>query len=110
MSGPEGGEVVFVVDVTAFTKEGFVGTSTHGGERVEIAFDDEGKGVFLSSEMARRIGAKKGDPVVIVIEDKVHTLARTSLAALGRKLRISDQKAYYAVGRDGGAILRIRRP
>jgi ABC-type lipoprotein release transport system permease subunit len=106
----EEGEVVFVVDVTAFTKTGFVGTTDYQGEKVGIDFDDQGRGVFLNSGMARKVGVKKGDPLFVIVEDKVHTLARTKVAAVTGKVRISDEKVYYAVGREGGAVVRIRRP
>ncbi|HME19118.1 MAG TPA: hypothetical protein VKF15_05250 [Nitrososphaerales archaeon] len=110
MTGTEGGEIAFVVDVTSFTKTGFVGTTSFVGEQVGIDFDDKGTGVFLSAEMARKVGVRKGDPLFVIVEDKVHTLARTKVAAVGKKVRISDEKAYYAVGREGGAVVRIRRP
>jgi ABC-type lipoprotein release transport system permease subunit len=110
MARAEGGEIAFVVDVTSFTKSGFVGTTSYGGENVGIDFDDKGRGVFLNPGMAKKVGARKGDQVFVIVEDKVHTLARTKVAAIGRKVRISDEKAYYAVGREGGAVVRIRRP
>jgi len=46
-------EIVFVIDVSALTKEGFVGSSTYEGKQVELGFDDSGKGVYLTPEMAR---------------------------------------------------------
>jgi len=109
LAGPGDGELVFVVDVTSFTESGFVGTSSYNGERVDIDFDTEGEGVFLTSEMSKRVGSKKGEPVSVIVEDKVHTLSRTKSGGSGMRVRISDEKVYYAVGREGGAILRIRK-
>jgi len=110
VAAAEGGEILFVVDVTAFTDEGFVGTTSYEGKKVAIDFDPEGDGVFLTAEMAKRIGVGKGDPLSIIIEDDSHALAKSVVAAVGRKVRISDEKTYYAVGREGGAVLRVRRP
>jgi len=110
MTSAENGEILFVVDVTSFTEKGFVGTTAYENEKVAIDFDPQGEGIFLTSEMAKRIGAKRGDEVFVIIEDKSHTLARMAVAALGKKVRVSDDKAYHAVGREGGAVLRIRKP
>ena len=109
MAAADGGEILFVVDVTAFTEEGFVGTTSYGGKEVSIDFDPKGDGVFLTAEMAERIGVKKGDPLSIIIEDDAHVLAKSVSSGVGRKIRISDEKTYYTVGREGGAVLRVRR-
>ena len=92
------------------TEKGFIGTTTYEGEKVAIDFDPEGAGVFLTSGMAKRIGAAKGAELFVVIEDKIHSLAKTRLAGVARKVRVSDEKVYYGVGREGGAVLRIRTP
>ena len=110
MTSAEGGEILFVVDVTSFTEKGFVGTTTYENQKLAIDFDPEGEGIFLTSEMAKRIGARRGNEVFVIIEDKSHTLARMVVGALGTKVRVSDERAYYAIGREGGAVLRIRKP
>lgn len=102
-------EITFVVDVTSFTKSGFVCTTGYEGKELEIEFDGDGEGIFLEPEMAERVGAKESDPISIIVEGKTHSQAATRLAAIGRKVRISEEKVYYAVGREGGAILRVRK-
>jgi ABC-type lipoprotein release transport system permease subunit len=102
-------ELVFVVDVSSFTKDGFTGTSTYGGKKVEIEFDDRGEGVFLTSDMARRLHVRKGSLVSVSLEEEGNKVNEFSVAAIGRSLRVSDSKVYYAVGREGGAIIRIRK-
>ncbi len=106
-AGPQ--ELVFVVDVSSLTKKGFVGSTTYEGKKVDLEFDDRGEGVFLSAEMARRLHIRKGSSLSILIEDERNQLVNASVAAVGKVLRISDPKVYYAVGREGGAILRIRK-
>jgi ABC-type lipoprotein release transport system permease subunit len=102
-------EVVFVVDVSSFTKKGFVGTTTYEGRQVDVEFEDGGAGVFLNSAMARRMGVRRGSQLSVVIEDDRTQVASTKVAAVGKGLRISDAKVYYAVGKEGGAVLRIRK-
>ena len=102
-------ELVFVVDVTSFTKKGFVGSTTYVGKPVDFEFDDGDGGVFLTSEMARRIRVRKGSPISVLIENDRHQLAKTTVAGVGKELRVSDAKVYYGVGKEGGAIVRIRK-
>jgi ABC-type lipoprotein release transport system permease subunit len=101
--------LVFVVDVYSLTKKGFVGTTEYEGKKVDLEFDDAGKGVFLSSEMAGRLHVKKGSKVSLVIEDEASQVVETTVAGVGGSLRISDPKVYYGVGREGGAIMRIKK-
>lgn len=102
-------ELVFVVDVSALTGRGFVGSTEYEGKKVDLDFDDADAGVFLSSEMAGRLHVKKGSRVSIVIEDDDNQVAQTRVASVGKSLRISDLKVYYAVGREGGAVIRVRK-
>jgi len=102
-------ELVFVVDVSALTDKGFTGTTTYEGRKVELDFDDGSAGVFLNSEMAGRLHVKKDSRLTIVIEDETNQVAETKVASVGKSLRISDTKVYYAVGKEGGAILRVRK-
>ncbi|MDG6988020.1 MAG: hypothetical protein JRN21_01705 [Nitrososphaerota archaeon] len=109
MSEAARAELVFVVDVASFTTGGFVGTTSYGGRKVNMEFDDGGEGVFLTAEMAGRIGVRKGSKAVVVLEDgaiRVHELA---VAGVGKSLRVSDSTVYYGVGREGAAVLRIRK-
>jgi ABC-type lipoprotein release transport system permease subunit len=102
-------EIVFVVDVSSFTKKGFIGTSRFKGEPVAIDFDDGDQGIFLSHEMAHRLGVKKGSRVSAFVEADRTQAAQMAVAAVGRAVRISDAKVYYAIGKEGGAVIRIRK-
>ncbi len=98
-----------MVDVSALTENGFVGTSTYGGREVDLEFDEKGAGVFLTAEMAGRLHVRKGSMVLLAIEDGSIQVEELPVAGVSKSPRISDTKAYYAVGREGGAVLRLRR-
>lgn len=102
-------ELVFVVDVSSFTKDGFIGSTTYEGGQINLEFDDGVDGFYMSSGMASRLHVRKGSPLTIVIEDDRNEVAKSKVAGVGRSLRISDPKVYYGVGKEGGAILRIRK-
>jgi len=102
-------ELVFVVDVSALTPKGFVGSTEYEGRKIDLSFDDANAGVSLNSEMAGRLHVKKGSRISIIIEDDNNQVAETAVAAVGTSLRISDAKVYYAVGREGGAVIRVRK-
>ena len=102
-------ELVFVVDVSALTEGGFVGSTEYEGGRVDLEFDDGTEGVFVTTEMAGRLRVKKGSRVSLIVEDDTNTVSEASIAAVGRSLRISDPRVYYAIGKEGGAVLRVRR-
>ncbi len=104
------GELVFVVDVSSFTKNGFVGTTTFEGKPVDLEFDDGDGGVSLTSRAAKRIHVRKGSPLSVLVEADRTQLVKTTVAGVGKEFRISDPKVYYAVGKEGGAIVRIRKP
>lgn len=103
----ERAEIIFVVDVTSLTKKGFVGTSTYGGKKVDLEFDDSGAGVFITSDMAARLHVRKGSKLSIMIEDEKKQMVEATVSGVGSRTRISDPKVYYAVGRDGGAVIRL---
>lgn len=109
MSESTEGEVVFVVDVSSFTEGGFIGTSSFAGEPIAIDFDDGDKGIFLNHEMARKLGVKKGSHLSALVEADKTQLAKVGVAAVGKVIRISDAKLYYALGKEGGAVIRIRK-
>src|SRR2546428_12334613 len=108
MTQEQGDELVFVVDVTSFTENGFIGSTNFGESRVNIEFDDGSDGVSLSPEMAKKIKVKVGSPVVIIgeNEEKPQT-SESTVSSVGEKLRISDAKTYYFVGRYGGSARRL---
>ena len=102
-------EIVFGVDVSSFTEKGFIGTSSFAGEPVAINFDDENQGVFLNLEMASRLGVKKGSWVSAQVEYDKTQVVQMAVAAVGKVVRISDSKVYYAVGKEGSAVIRVRK-
>ncbi|HYB06802.1 MAG TPA: hypothetical protein VEB87_01455 [Nitrososphaerales archaeon] len=102
-------ELVFVVDVSALTKKGFIGTTTFEGKQVDLEFDDGGAGVLLTSEMAARLRVRKGSAISVLIEGDRNTVVEASVGGTGKRPRVSDPRIYYAVGREGGAVIRIRK-
>ncbi len=102
-------ELVFVVDVSSLTKGGFIGTTKYEGRQIDLDFDDGSAGIFLDSEMAGRLHVKKGSKLTIIVEDEKNEVVESTLAGVGKNLRISEARVYYPVGREGGAIIRIRK-
>jgi ABC-type lipoprotein release transport system permease subunit len=102
-------ELVFVVDVTSLTKKGFVGSTKYEGKAVDLEFDDGDAGVFLSSEMAARLRVRKGSKVLLVVESERNIVTDAVVSGVGKTVRISNPKVYYDVGKEGGAVVRIRR-
>ena len=109
VSGFAEAEIVFVVDVSSFTERGFIGTSSFAGEPVAINFDDENQGAFLNHEMAGRLGVKKGSWVSAQVETDKTQAVQMAVTAVGKSVRISDSKVYYAVGKEGSAVIRVRK-
>lgn len=102
-------ELVYVVDVSSFTKKGFIGSTEYEGKTVSIEFDDEDKGVWLTPEMAKRLHVRKGSSLSIVVEDDRRELTKNVTAGVRPTARISSAKVYYAVGKEGGAVLKVRK-
>jgi ABC-type lipoprotein release transport system permease subunit len=102
-------ELVFVVDVSSLTKKGFIGSTKYEGKTVELEFDDKDEGVFLSSEMAERLHVRKGSRVALIMENERSKVTDATVAGVGKTVRISNSKVYYEVGREGGAVVRIRK-
>ncbi len=100
---------MFVVDVSSFTKRGFIGTTRFGGKQVTLDFDDGEAGVFLSSEMASRLHVRRGSRVSLITENERNHVTESVVSGVGKGPRISDEKVYFEVGRLGGAVVRIRR-
>ncbi len=110
MAAPEAEELVFVVDVTSFTRDGFVGSSSFGGSKIDIEFDDQDEGLTLDARMCKKIHAKSGTPVRIVIDDEPKLeLVDSTIKSVGDRPRISNAKVYYIIGRNGGGIFRVGR-
>jgi ABC-type lipoprotein release transport system permease subunit len=104
------GELVFVVGVSSFTKRGFIGSASYRGQAVDIEFDDGDNGVFLTPEMCEKLHVKKGSKVLLVVEaEDKPTATEATLAGAVPRPRISSAKVYYGVGREGGAILKVRK-
>jgi len=102
-------EIVLVVDVSSFTEKGFIGTSRFAAKAVSIEFDEGDQGLFLSKEMGEKLGVRKGSQVSLIVEAERTQVIQTTVAAVGKATRISDAKAYYATGEEGGAVIRIRK-
>jgi len=102
-------ELVFVVDVSSFTKKGFVGSTEYEGNTISIEFDDGDLGVYLTPEMAKRLHVRKGSPLLVLVEDDRPESIKAITVGVGPKPRISNAKIYYAVGREGGAVLRVKK-
>ena len=103
-------ELVLVVDVTAFTTSGFVGSSSFEGKRVDIEFDDADKGLALTRGMSARTQTKVGSNVQVLIEDDLKIQSFESFVeAISEKPRLSNSKLYYFLGQRGGAVIRIRK-
>jgi ABC-type lipoprotein release transport system permease subunit len=104
------GELVFVVAVSSFTMSGFVGSASYQGQSVNLEFDDKDEGVFLSSEMCKRLSVKKGSKILVVVEAEDEPMVtEAAVAGVASRPRISSAKVYYEVGKDGGAILKVRK-
>lgn len=103
-------ELIFAVDVAAFTKKGFIGSSNYSGHPVEIEFDDADLGVFLAQEMGEKLHVRKASKVTLVVDTEERPQVTESVVAgVGKKVCISSARVYYQVGRDGGAVVRIRK-
>lgn len=103
-------ELVLVVAVSSFTKKGFAGSASYGGNPIEVEFDDRDAGVFLTTEMCRRLHVKEGSKILLVVEADGEPLATESkVAGVAPRPRISSAKVYYKVGREGGAVVKVRK-
>lgn len=109
MAEADEAELVFVVDVSSFTRKGFVGSTTYRGKPVDLEFDDRDAGIFLTTEMARRIHVRNGSALSILVENERSQLAKANIKSVGKDVRISNARVYYAVGKEGGAIIRIKK-
>lgn len=109
MASARQAELVFVVDVSSLTKEGFIGSTKYEGNTVELEFDDKDAGIFLSPEMAARLHVRKGSRVSLMLENERNQMADAVVSGVGKTVRISNSKVYYEVGREGGAVVRIRK-
>jgi ABC-type lipoprotein release transport system permease subunit len=102
-------ELVFAVDVSSFTKKGFVGTTAFEGGQVDLEFDDGSKGVFLTLGMAKKLHVRKGSSLSILIENDRREVSKSIVGGVGKRLLVSDARTYYSVGKQGGAIIRMRK-
>ena len=109
MASAQQAELVFVVDVSSLTAEGFIGSTKYEGKTVELEFDDRDAGIFLSPEMAARLHVRKGSRITLTTENERNQATDATVAGVGKTVRVSDSRVYYGVGKEGGAILRIRK-
>jgi ABC-type lipoprotein release transport system permease subunit len=110
MTNVVGPELALVVDVTSFTEKGFSAKTTFEGEEIAVEFDQEDEGVFLSGKMAKKLMARKGTELSLIVENESTSVAQARVAGVGKEIRVSNSKVYYAIGREGGVVVRIRRP
>lgn len=98
------------MDVSSFTKNGFIGATSFEGRPVEIEFDDGDQGVYISARMCEKIGVRKNSKVDVIVEaDDRPQVAGCIVAGVVKAPRISNAKVYYEVGRNGGAVVRVRK-
>ena len=109
MPAGTGPELVFAVDIGSFTDKGFSATSTFDGRQVTLEFDYGDQGISLTKAMASRLRVSKGSLVSLIVEDDRVESSELKVADVGDELRVSDEKTYSAVGRGGGAVIRIRK-
>ena len=76
---------------------------------MDLEFDDGEAGVFLTTGMAVRLHVKKDSKVSIAVESERNLVTEAAVGGVGKAARISNPKVYYEVGKQGGAILRIRK-
>lgn len=110
MASARQAELVFVLDVSKLTKDGFIGSTKYEGMTVEVEFDDKDTGIFLSPDMAARLHVRKGSRVSLIMENERNLVADATVGGVGKRIRISDSRVYYEVGKEGGAIVRVRKP
>ena len=109
MSAGAESELVFALSISSFTRRGYIGSASLGGKPVDLEFDDADAGAFLTAEMLQRLGAKVGSKVLLVVEADEEPVTAETIVSKAAKARISNARVYYEVGREGGAILRIRK-
>ena len=110
MSQGAEGELVFAVSISSFTKRGYVGSASYQGSPVDIEFDDRDEGVFLTAEMCKRLHVKEGSRLLLVVEaDGEPLVAEASASRPVSKPRISNARVYYSVGREGGAVVTLKK-
>ncbi|QQG48641.1 MAG: hypothetical protein HY247_07885 [archaeon] len=109
MSGASKGELLFVVDVSRFTRAGFSSTATYKGKRLDLHFDDQDEGIFLTSEMAKKLAVRKGSKVSVLLQDDVNEQVVAKVAGVGASFRVSLAKVYYAIGKEGGAVMKVSK-
>ncbi|HXW37624.1 MAG TPA: hypothetical protein VEJ36_06975 [Nitrososphaerales archaeon] len=110
MAEPNPAELVFVVDIDTFEGKGFVGSSEYEGVKLNIAFDGEDSGTYLTPEMCKRIRARKGAKLTLVAERETAPVVISSvLVAARERVRVSSSSLYKILGEDGGGIFRIRK-
>jgi hypothetical protein len=107
--GAEGG-LVFAISISSFTKRGYVGSASYKGRSVDFEFDDRDAGIFLTPEMCKLLRVREGSKVLLVVEAEGEPLVtEATVSRATSKPRISSAKVYYEVGREGGAIMTLRK-
>lgn len=103
-------ELVFVVDITSFTKAGYECSSSYEGTRINIECDTADQGLVLSKSMCERAGMNRGSLATISVEgEQKIEVFESVVTKVNEALRFSNAKLYYLIGSLGGAIVRIRK-
>jgi len=85
-------------------------SGSYRGEPVALEFDDRDQGVFLTPEMCKRLRVKRGSRLLVVVEAEDEPVAtEVTVAGSVSKPRISSARVYYEIGKEGGAILKLRK-
>jgi len=101
--------ISLVVDVSSFTTRGFIGTSSFSGSPIEIEFDERDEGIFLVHEMAKRLSVRRGSEVSVLVEGETTLTLKMIVTSVGTAARISSARVYFAVGKEGGAVIKIQK-
>jgi hypothetical protein len=109
LPGPDGPELVFVVEAAKFTDKGFMDATVFSGEKVSVEFDGEGEGVYLTGSMAARLGVKSGSEVVVIVDGADHQIVRSKVSSVGSSVRLSDPDVFRLLGVEGGGVVRVRK-
>jgi len=58
--------------------------------------------------MAKRLHVRKGSRLSFVVEGESTIVGDLVVRGVGKNPRVSDARVYYAVGKEGGAVVKIR--
>ena len=109
MPGEPSEELVLVLTISSLLEDGFEAMTPYEGGEVRVMFDERDDGVFLTKGMSARARLVQGQKVAMIVEGEKELYSVSTFSGNSDIPRISDSKVYYAIGREAGAILRIRK-